>query len=178
MNHKEESDISRRRFIATATLSSAAAMLAPHQLFAQYGNTVNVMRKEAATAKIVVKPIRNNISVLMGSGGNIAVLPGKDGKLLIDSGFAVSRTGITNALAGINSDPIKHLINTHWHVDHTDGNEWLHAAGAKSSPREKHSNIYRLRSAFLFGRLPFHLPLLARVPPSSSMRSEQCNSME
>jgi hypothetical protein len=81
--------------------------------------------KEAATAKIVVKPIRNNISVLMGSGGNIAVLPGKDGKLLIDSGFAVSRTGITNALAGISSDPNKRLINTHWHVDHTDGNEWL-----------------------------------------------------
>jgi glyoxylase-like metal-dependent hydrolase (beta-lactamase superfamily II) len=137
MNHKEESDISRRRFIATATLSSAAAMLAPHQLFAQYGNTVNVMRKEVATAKIVVKPIRNNISVLMGSGGNIAVLPGKDGKLLIDSGFAVSRTGITNALAGINSDPIKHLINTHWHVDHTDGNEWLHAAGAEILSQRK-----------------------------------------
>jgi glyoxylase-like metal-dependent hydrolase (beta-lactamase superfamily II) len=67
----------------------------------------------------------------MGSGGNIAVLTGKDGKLLVDAGFAVSRTGIAKALASINSDPIKHLINTHWHVDHTDGNEWLHAEGAE-----------------------------------------------
>jgi glyoxylase-like metal-dependent hydrolase (beta-lactamase superfamily II) len=130
MNSQEGPIISRRRFVRTATLSSAAAMFAPCQLFAQYGNTVNVMRKAAASATIVVKSLRNNISLLMGSGGNIAVLTGKDGKLLIDSGFAVSRTNIANALASINPDPIKHLIDTHWHVDHTDGNEWLHAAGA------------------------------------------------
>jgi glyoxylase-like metal-dependent hydrolase (beta-lactamase superfamily II) len=66
----------------------------------------------------------------MGVGGNIAVLPGRDGKLLIDAGFAGARPKITSALASISSDPIKHLINTHWHFDHTDGNEWLHSAGA------------------------------------------------
>ena len=37
---------------------------------------------------------------------------------------------IAEALEGIGSDPIKHLINTHWHFDHTDGNEWLDSAGA------------------------------------------------
>jgi glyoxylase-like metal-dependent hydrolase (beta-lactamase superfamily II) len=66
----------------------------------------------------------------MGAGGNIAVLPGPDGKLLIDAGYAGARTKIANGLAGISSDPVKHLINTHWHFDHTDGNEWLHSAGA------------------------------------------------
>src|SRR4029077_9287603 len=60
----------------------------------------------------------------------IAVLPGPDGKLLIDAGFAGSRPKLTEALASISSDPIKQLINTHWHFDHTDGNEWLHSAGA------------------------------------------------
>ena len=103
MNSKEVPIISRRSFLKTATLSSAAAMLAPRHAFAQYGNTVNTMRKAAASATIVVKPLRNNISVLMGSGGNIAVLTGKDGKLLIDSGFAVSQSNIAKALASINS---------------------------------------------------------------------------
>jgi glyoxylase-like metal-dependent hydrolase (beta-lactamase superfamily II) len=66
----------------------------------------------------------------MGAGGNIAVLPGRDGKLLIDAGFSGARPQISDALTHISSDPIKHLINTHWHFDHTDGNEWLHSAGA------------------------------------------------
>jgi glyoxylase-like metal-dependent hydrolase (beta-lactamase superfamily II) len=84
----------------------------------------------AAKAKINVQPIRRNITVLEGSGGNIAVLTGPDGKVLIDAGFAVSQSAIGAALASINGDPIEHLINTHWHTDHTDGNAWLHAAGA------------------------------------------------
>ena len=49
---------------------------------------------------------------------------------LVDAGFAVSQPAISSALASINADPIKHLINTHWHIDHTDGNDWLHSAGA------------------------------------------------
>jgi glyoxylase-like metal-dependent hydrolase (beta-lactamase superfamily II) len=66
----------------------------------------------------------------MGAGGNIAVLTGQDGKLLIDAGLAGARPQITDALFRISSDPIKHLINSHCHFDHTDGNEWLHSAGA------------------------------------------------
>jgi glyoxylase-like metal-dependent hydrolase (beta-lactamase superfamily II) len=91
---------------------------------------VQLIRTEAVTAKITVQPLRGNVSVLMGSGGNMAVLPGPDGKLLIDAGIPASRTRITEALNSISSDPIKHLVNTHWHFDHTDGNEWLNSAGA------------------------------------------------
>jgi glyoxylase-like metal-dependent hydrolase (beta-lactamase superfamily II) len=91
---------------------------------------VQLIRTEAATAKITVQPLRGNVSALMGSGGNIAVFPGRDGKLLIDAAIPGSRSRITEALTNISSDPIKHLVNTHWHFDHTDGNEWVHAAGA------------------------------------------------
>jgi glyoxylase-like metal-dependent hydrolase (beta-lactamase superfamily II) len=87
-------------------------------------------RKGAETAKITVEKLRGNISVLIGSGGNIAVLHGQDGKLLVDAGLAGSRPQITEALAGISTDPVRHVVNTHWHFDHTDGNEWLHDAGA------------------------------------------------
>jgi glyoxylase-like metal-dependent hydrolase (beta-lactamase superfamily II) len=127
--------MSRRQFLACTSFASAVGLVAPRVLF---GGTevisapglVEKARNEAASATIAVKQLRGNISVLMGAGGNIAVLPGRDGKLLIDAGFAGARPKISNALSGISSDPVKHLINTHWHFDHTDGNEWLHSAGA------------------------------------------------
>jgi len=88
------------------------------------------MLHEGSQAKIDVHPIRRNISVLEGSGGNIAVLTGKEGKLLIDSGFTVSKTRLVEALNNLSADPITQLINSHWHIDHTDGNSWVHSAGA------------------------------------------------
>jgi len=91
---------------------------------------VPTMLHEGSQAKIDVHPIRRNISVLEGSGGNIAVLIGKEGKLLIDSGFTVSKTRLVEALNNLSADPITQLINSHWHIDHTDGNSWVHSAGA------------------------------------------------
>jgi glyoxylase-like metal-dependent hydrolase (beta-lactamase superfamily II) len=91
---------------------------------------VPTMIDAAAKATIETHPVRRNISVLEGSGGNIAVLTGKDGKLLIDAGFTVSKPRLTEALKKLSSDPITQLINTHWHTDHTDGNAWVHDAGA------------------------------------------------
>jgi glyoxylase-like metal-dependent hydrolase (beta-lactamase superfamily II) len=126
-----ETDISRRRFMVAAGLAAATATLTPrHLLAADDVGIVGAIKTAAATNTITVQPLRGNISVLLGSGGNIAVLPGPDGKLLIDAGIGVSRPRITEALTSISGDPIKHLVNTHWHFDHTDGNNWLHDAGA------------------------------------------------
>lgn len=136
MKHAESIGISRRRLFEIAGISTGAALLAGRPLFAKEEGIVPTMVDAAAKAKIIVHPVRRNISVLEGSGGNIAVLTGKDGKLLVEAGFAVSRPRITSALTSINADPIKHLINTHWHTDHTDGNAWLHAAGAEITAHE------------------------------------------
>jgi glyoxylase-like metal-dependent hydrolase (beta-lactamase superfamily II) len=122
--------ISRRRFLTSSSMAAAVSLISPRGLFAQADGLVQTARKTAAAATITVQKLRRNVSVLMGAGGNIAVLPGRDGKLLIDAGFAGARPKIADALASISSDPIKNLINTHWHFDHTDGNEWLHSAGA------------------------------------------------
>ena len=130
MDSKLDPGISRRRFLTSTSLATTIALFAPRHLFAHDDGLVETARKTAAAATITVQALRGNVSVLMGAGGNIAVLPGRDGKLLIDAGFAGARPRITEALASISSDPIKHLINTHWHFDHTDGNEWLHSAGA------------------------------------------------
>ena len=80
--------------------------------------------------------LRNHISVLEGSGGNVAVLTGPDGKVLVDAGIGVSRPQMTKALADLGGDPVTHLINTHWHFDHTDRNAWLNSVGAKIIAQE------------------------------------------
>lgn len=130
MTTKLDIRISRRSFLAAASAATTAALLTPRQLLAQGEGLVQTARKTAPAVTITLQKLRGNVSVLMGAGGNIAVLPGQDGKLLIDAGFAGARPKIADALASISPDPIKHLINTHWHFDHTDGNEWMHSAGA------------------------------------------------
>jgi glyoxylase-like metal-dependent hydrolase (beta-lactamase superfamily II) len=107
----------------------------PRRLAAAESQVVTI-RNAAARAKITVTKLRGNVSMLEGSGGNIAVLTGTDGKLLVDAGIPATRVRITEALAGLSNDPVKHLINTHWHFDHTDGNEWLHSIGAEITAHE------------------------------------------
>jgi glyoxylase-like metal-dependent hydrolase (beta-lactamase superfamily II) len=132
--------LTRRNFLSTATTVATAACLAPRSLFAQEPQQPEMVvkaRAGAADAKITTQKLRGNVSVLMGSGGNIAVLPGPEGKVLVDSGISTSQKHIQEALAAISADPIEHLINTHWHYDHTDGNLWMHAAGATILAHEK-----------------------------------------
>ena len=136
MTQAQPIQVSRRRLLALAGLSAGAAALTPRALFAEDKGVVPTMINAAAKAKVTLHPLRRNISVLEGSGGNIAVLTGKDGKLLVDAGFTVSRPAIAHALASLNADPVTHLVNTHWHVDHTDGNNWLHSAGAAITAHE------------------------------------------
>lgn len=83
-----------------------------------------------ADSDMVLQSLRGNISVLMGSGGNITVLAGKEGKFLVDAGISKSQDKLAAILQTINAAPVKYVVNTHWHWDHTDGNAWLHAAGA------------------------------------------------
>jgi glyoxylase-like metal-dependent hydrolase (beta-lactamase superfamily II) len=83
-----------------------------------------------ADGEIVTETLRGNVSVLMGSGGNIVVLSGKEGKFLVDAGISKSKEKLQAALNKISPAPLKYVVNTHWHWDHTDGNAWMHAAGA------------------------------------------------
>jgi len=105
---------SRRRFLSAAGIATAAVWLKPHWLLADDTSPVIIIRRAAATAKINVQKLRGNVSVLEGSGGNIAVFTGRDGKVLVDAGITASRPGITAALASLSNDPVKHLINSHW----------------------------------------------------------------
>src|SRR5688572_14017430 len=93
--------LSRRGFLASASLACAAGYLAPSAALAVDADDglVERTRKGGAAAKIVVHSIRENVSMLEGSGGNIAVLHGREGKLLIDAGM--SKANILVALESI-----------------------------------------------------------------------------
>lgn len=124
------------RLLAVFALAFASSALAPAPVFAQAGTQVEKIDAAAAKAEIAVQSLRGGVSVLSGSGGNIVVLAGNDGKLLVDAGIAVSRPKIQAALDAIGPSPIKFLVNTHYHWDHTDGNAWVHEAGAKIVAQE------------------------------------------
>lgn len=126
--------ISRRGFclccLGGATFAATGGWLSPSQSFAAAKSLVDQIREAAAGADITTTKLRGGVSALSGSGGNIAVITGKDGKVLIDAGITATRPKIEKALAGIGPQPISHLVNTHWHFDHTDGNQWLNSEGA------------------------------------------------
>lgn len=144
MTSRASVEISRRHFLAAGGFTLAGTWLNPSALFAQEDILVQTAFKVAATTKLTVQALRRNVTVLLGPGGNIAVLTGPDGKLLVDAEIVTSRPHVSEALAGINQDPIKQLINTHWHFDHTGGNAWLHEAGASILAQEntrKHLSV-------------------------------------
>lgn len=122
--------LTRAEFLRTASLMTLGAIFLPRKLFSQDSSPVLMIRKEAAKAEIVTHALRGNVHMLEGSGGNIAVFHGKDGMVMVDSGIAVSKQKIQSALAGIGDQPLKFLINSHWHFDHSEGNEWINEQGA------------------------------------------------
>jgi glyoxylase-like metal-dependent hydrolase (beta-lactamase superfamily II) len=158
-------EVSRRCFLAAGGLTVAAACVAPGELFAETDTLVVDALREAATAKIEVQKLRRNITVLLGAGGNIAVLTGPDGKLLVDAEIVTARVKVAEALANINEDPIKQLINSHWHFDHTGGNDWIHQAGASILAQEN-TRKHLLKDTWVEG---WHYNFLA--PPAGGVPS-------
>jgi cyclase len=76
---------------------------------------------------IEIKTIRltDNIYMLRGKGGNIGVSAGKDGILMIDSGYKEFSEKIARAIGDLGSPCPRFLFNTHWHADHTEGNNYF-----------------------------------------------------
>ncbi len=83
-------------------------------------------------SKVEIKPqqLAPGVAVLFGAGGNIGLSYGDDGTILIDDQFAPLTAKIQKAVADLGATPVKYLINTHWHYDHSGGNENLGKAGA------------------------------------------------
>ncbi|TRW15033.1 MBL fold metallo-hydrolase [Glacieibacterium frigidum] len=82
-------------------------------------------------SKVVIKTetLGPGVHVLFGAGGNIGVSTGPDGSVLIDDQFAPLTEKIVAAVKALSPGPVRFVINTHWHGDHSGGNENLGKAG-------------------------------------------------
>ena len=80
--------------------------------------------------EITTTPVRDNIYMLQGSGGNIGLSIGNDGTLIVDDQFAPLTNKIAAAIAELTDRPVNIVVNSHFHYDHTDGNENFGRAGA------------------------------------------------
>ncbi|MEX0943691.1 MAG: MBL fold metallo-hydrolase [Pseudomonadales bacterium] len=87
--------------------------------------------------EIKTEPVSGNVYVLYGAGGNIGVLKGEDGILMVDNQYAPLAARIKAALAALGSDVPAYVLNTHYHGDHTGGNPYF----GKDSIIVAHDNV-------------------------------------
>jgi len=87
-------------------------------------------QQDPATVQIQTQKLADNIFMLMGDGGNIGLSTGPSGSVLIDTEYAPLNAKILAAVRAAGGGDVKYVINTHWHGDHTGGNEPLGKAGA------------------------------------------------
>ena len=87
-------------------------------------------QRDFSQVEVTAQELAPGIAVLFGSGGNIGVSYGEDGTILIDDQFAPLSEKIEAAVAALGASPAAFVVNTHWHFDHTGGNENFGKAGA------------------------------------------------
>ena len=124
---------------AAAMLCSATASAAP--LAAQ---------QDMSAVEIETIELESDLFMLVGRGGNIGLSVGDDGAFLIDDQYAPLTEKIQAAVAAVTDQPVRWVLNTHWHGDHTGGNENLGEAGAMIVA---HENVYRRMNPAEFANL-------------------------
>ena len=87
-------------------------------------------QQDFSKVEVKVERIAPGVAVLFGAGGNVGLSYGEDGNIIVDDQFAPLTDKITAAVATLDADPIRFVINTHWHFDHTGGNENFGKRGA------------------------------------------------
>ncbi len=88
-------------------------------------------------AQITAQAVAGDVYMLQGPGGNIGILATNKGLLLVDDKFSPLAKKIENAMQGIENKPLKYVINTHYHGDHTGGNAFF----AQKAPIFAHENV-------------------------------------
>ena len=109
-----------RRGRIAAIAATVSLCHVPTRLVAQNFDTVQVTSTRLA----------ENVHMLVGAGGNIGLMVGSDAVFVVDDQFAPLTPKILAAIKAITPQPVRFVLNTHWHFDHTGGNENMGQAGA------------------------------------------------
>jgi cyclase len=104
----------RFRLLAVAVLATAPA----------------AAQQDFSPVEIKAEKVAEGVYMLTGRGGNLGLSVGRSGSFLIDDQYAPLSEKILAAIKAITPDPVRFVVNTHWHGDHTGGNENLGRAGA------------------------------------------------
>lgn len=95
-------------------------------------------QQDLSKVEVKVEKIAPGVAVLFGAGGNIGLSYGVDGNIIVDDQYAPMSDRILAAIATVDPDPVRFVVNTHWHGDHTGGNE---AMGRRGAVILAHSNV-------------------------------------
>jgi cyclase len=127
-----------RRDFLRGVAAGAAVLSLPCLDFAQGAG-------QAAQAPMPIVPTKlaDGILVLIGDGGNVGLVVGDDGLMMIDSGLAERANDMVSAVAAVSQRKVQRLFDTHFHFDHTGGNETFGRAGAKIMA---HENVKKILS--------------------------------
>src|SRR5262245_28886107 len=110
--------------VKTGLLRSLAAFAA-----AFFAASVSA-QQDFSKVEIQTEKLADTVYMMTGAGGNLGVSAGEDGVFVIDTQFAPLTPKIQAAIAKVSAKPVRFVLNTHWHFDHTGGNENLGKAGA------------------------------------------------
>lgn len=107
-------------------------------------------QQDFSNVTIKVTPVRDGIYMLEGAGGNIGLSVGTDDAFIIDDQYAPVTPKVRAAIATVTPRPVRFVLNTHWHGDHTGGNEAMASVGAIIVA---HDNVRRRMSTEQFTEL-------------------------
>lgn len=126
------------RVTLTAMITLAVGLGVAGQATAEEGKKETLKKQPEITIK--AQKLSDNIYVLFGQGGNIGLSVGEDGTYIIDDQFAPLTDKINASIKKITDQPVKFVVNTHWHFDHTGGNENF---GKQGAVIVAHDNVHR-----------------------------------
>ncbi len=119
-------------------------------------------QQDSSKVEITTEKLADGVYMLVGSGGNLGLSVGNDAVFLVDDQYAPLTPKIQAAVSAITKKPVKFVLNTHWHGDHTGGNERFAEAGALVVA---HDNVRkRMSTAQFIDFLKMHVE---RSPPAA-----------